>query len=86
MNTLGKEIITKQIVAAINAIVKKKKKKIAEETISMPWKVKHSDSDGDGSHGACTDHQKESYDASLREVSEENTVDDRSQEHLDAVC
>jgi hypothetical protein len=36
----------------------------------MPWKVKHSD--GDGSHGACTDHQKESYDISMREVNEEN--------------
>jgi hypothetical protein len=28
---------------------------------------------------------KKSYDVSLREVNEENTVDDRSQEHLDAV-
>ena len=69
MNTLGKEMITKQIVAAINAILRKKH---AGEQISMPWKVKHSDCDG--SHGACTNHQKEPYDVFMREVDEENKV------------
>jgi hypothetical protein len=80
MNTLGKEMITKQTVVAINAILQKNH---VGEPISMPWKVKHSD--GDGSHGACTDHQKQSYDVSIREVNEENTVNNRSQKHLDAV-
>jgi hypothetical protein len=40
MNTLRKEMITKQIVAAINAILRGKN---AGEPISMPWKVTHSD-------------------------------------------
>jgi hypothetical protein len=82
MNTLGKEMITKQIVAATNVILQKQH---AGKPISMPWKVKHSDDDGDGSHGACTDHKKEPYEVCMREANEENTVDNRSQEHLDDV-